>query len=759
MDRSPLSDGSELSMLPVTESVQGEISVPPIDAAEARLATLRDLLEQLPIAISVCSLASGGRVLFSNAQFLDCFGYTPEEIGTVEAWARLAYPDPAYRAAAVAWWEAGVAKAAVSQGWVTSRELRVTRKDGVERDVSISAKVQDDILIASFVDITERKQANQQIQALNASLEQRVAELSAVNAALQESEDRFRRLFEETRQPLSLIEHGRFIAANQATLTMLRMERMDQLIGRSPGDVSPDYQPDGRRSAEKAAEMIRIAFEQGSNEFEWEHVRADGEHFPAVILLTAISDNNRHLMHVVWNDISEQRKATAQIEYLAFHDALTGLPNRVLGQERLMHEVAAAARHRLGLAVLYLDMDKFKYVNDTHGHAVGDRLLKEIAQRLIWHLRPEDILCRLSSDEFMMVLPELDPRHLVARVAATCERLLASLAEPFDLDGLQLFSSFSIGVASYPQDGRDGETLMRHADTALYEAKRAGPHGYRFFEPSMNAALVHFVRTRDALRMALERRELVLHYQPQIDLRTGRLVGAEALLRWRRHGRELTMPGTFIEAAEESGLIVAIGHWVLREACRQGAAWQAAGYRPLVIAVNLSAVQFRQGSLGQDVLAALDESGLDPAALELELTESILLHDPEAVRETVAAWKERGIQLSIDDFGTGYSSLAYLKRFKVDKLKIDRSFINGLQYDEEDRAIVQAIIQIAHSLKLRTIAEGVEDRAQARRLAAMGCDQVQGYLYSQPLAPEQLERWLVHASTQPHQPQPSPPPV
>ena len=576
---------------------------------------------------------------------------------------------------------------------------------------------------------------------LEREIEERTAELMAANSALRDSEERFRRLFEDTRQPLSLIEDGRFIAVNQATLTMLRLDRFDQLVGRSPGEVSPEYQPDGRRSDEKAPEMIRLAFEQGANAFEWEHVRADGEHFPALILLTAISERDKTLMHVVWNDISEQKRALEQIEYLAFHDALTGLPNRVRGQEWLHQALESAARHGGGLAVLYLDMDQFKYVNDTHGHGVGDQLLKGVAERLKVQRRESDMVCRLSGDEFMMVLTQRDPASLVAQVALVCERLLSNLAAPFDVEGgVQLITSFSIGVALHPRDGADAETLMRLADTALYEAKKAGPHAYRFFEPRMNIALRHFVETRDALRLALERHEFVLHYQPQVDLRDGRLIGVEALVRWLPAGeRQLRMPGAFIQTAEDSGLIAPIGRWVLREACRQAAVWRDAGWRDITMAVNLSAVQFRQAGLEQDVIAALADSGLAPHQLELELTESILLQDIDSVLTTVSRWKALGIRLSIDDFGTGYSSLAYLKRFKVDKLKIDRSFVSDIAHDEEDRAIVQAIIQMARSLNLRTIAEGVESLTIVDRLSAMGCDEAQGYLYAKPLPADEVE--------------------
>ena len=488
--------------------------------------------------------------------------------------------------------------------------------------------------------------------------------------------------------------------------------------------------------------MIRTAFAQGANEFEWEFRRATGESFIARVTVTAIRQDGKSLLHVVWNDITEQKRARERIEFLAYKDPLTGLPNRLLGQDRLHQALASAQRRHSGLAVLYLDLDKFKYINDTFGHATGDHLLQSVAHRLSQDLRAEDTLCRLSADEFMLILQGLPADNPSMHLAEVCERLMESIAEPHEVDGLRLFSALSIGIALFPQDGDDPESLMLNAHMALNEAKKVGQNSYRFFEPGMNAAMIRFVLTREALRSALVNREFELHYQPQVNLHTGQVVGVEALIRWRRPGEGLRLPADFISEAEESGLIVPIGRWVLHEACHQVAAWQAAGWPDLVVGVNLSAVQFRQGKVIADVQAALAASGIDPASLELELTESILLQHEASLVDVVAGWKAQGIRLSIDDFGTGYSSLAYLKRFKVDKLKIDRSFVINIARGAEDRAIVQAIIELARGLNLKTIAEGVEDAALAEQLRRMGCDEVQGYLYAKPLPPAEFQQWL-----------------
>jgi diguanylate cyclase (GGDEF)-like protein len=439
--------------------------------------------------------------------------------------------------------------------------------------------------------------------------------------------------------------------------------------------------------------------------------------------------------------LSVLTEAREQIRFLSFHDPLTGLPNRRLGLDRLQQALACPRGEAL-LAVLYVDLDKFKYVNDIHGHDIGDALLQAVARRLSDEIGHGDTLCRTSSNEFMAILPGMASHD---DISIMCARMLSGLSSAFELKGVVLNISCCIGVAVAlgHEHGRDCETLMRKATTALHEAKKAGASRYRFFEEHMSARLAHYVQTRDALTLALERDEFELHYQPQIDLGSGQVVGVEALIRWRRPGHGLIPPGAFIGVAEESGLIVPIGRWVLQQACRQAAAWHAVGWEGIRIAVNLSSVQFcAREELVEDVFNAISASGLDPCCLELELTESSLLEHDQQIASCIRQWKASGIQLSIDDFGTGYSSLAYLKRLDVDKLKIDRAFIVGILEDEQDRAIVEAMVRIARSLKLCSLAEGVENAAEAALLAEIGCDQAQGYLYSRPLPAADMEHWL-----------------
>ena len=532
---------------------------------------------------------------------------------------------------------------------------------------------------------------------------------------------------------------GRVVSTNPA---------FTQVTGYSAAEVkgqSLRLLQSGRQSPAFYQEFWRRLKAEGQWQGEIWNRRKSGEVYPEWLTISAVRGATGETVQYVasFTDITATKAAQERIEFLAYHDPLTHLPNRLLGLDRIAQAIAHGQRHGTKMALLLMDLDTFKLVNDSYGHSAGDRLLQAVADRLRLAVRQEDSLCRLSGDEFLIVLFEVTDNH---GISTKCEAILRDLSRPFYLDGRQMTTSFSIGVALFPADGADAETLMRNADTALYEAKKGGRNTYRFFDECMNLDVVRYVRTRDELQRALDRQEFVLHYQPLIRLGQGgepdRVVGAEALVRWHHPERGLVMPGDFIPIAEESGLILAIGAWVLRQACLQAAAWRQAGLPFRVVAVNLSAVQFQEPWIVDQILDTLAETGLDPEGLELELTETLLFEDRERVLAAVERLKAQGIGLSIDDFGTGYSSLAYLKRFKVDKLKIDRSFVSHLLHSEEDQAIVQAMIQIARSLNLKTIAEGIEDVALAERLRALGCDQGQGYLYSRPLPVAELEQWL-----------------
>jgi diguanylate cyclase (GGDEF)-like protein len=444
---------------------------------------------------------------------------------------------------------------------------------------------------------------------------------------------------------------------------------------------------------------------------------------------------------VLWRKVAEH-----QMEFLAHHDALTGLPNRLLVQDRFEQAKAYADRAKSKVALLFLDLDNFKTINDSLGHTVGDSLLKQIASRLGECVRDTDTISRQGGDEFLIVLPDL---HDADAAAPVLVKVMERLQQPFHAEGHELATSVSIGIAIYPDDGAGFDTLLKTADMAMYRAKDAGRNTYCFFDEQMNVEAVENLAMRNGLKRAVARGEFVLHYQPKINLSTEVVVGAEALIRWNHPEFGLIPPARFIPIAEESGLIVPIGEWVMREACRQAMAWRRAGLPGLTMAVNLSAAQFKRGDLEQSVINALEETGFDPNDLELELTESILIHNTENVLATVKRLKLMGLKLSIDDFGTGYSSLSYLKRFAVDKLKIDQSFIRDLATDPDDAAIVRAIIEMAHSLNLTTIAEGVENESMLAQLRIFHCDEVQGYLFARPMPAEEFKRYLSEKRTFP----------
>lgn len=542
---------------------------------------------------------------------------------------------------------------------------------------------------------------------------------------LRDSEARFHKLFEDMRQAVILLEDGRCIAANRTALAMLRVNQLEQLIGKTALDFSPPFQPDGRPSAEKVAEMVWIATELGSNVFEWEHVRANGEPFQARVQLTVIRPGNKSLLHAVLYDITAQKLPRQDVEFLAFHDALTGLPNRILSREQLQRAVQEAARDNSRLAVLHIGLHQLRSINDAYGQTVGDHLLVSVAMRLGNCLRAEDILCRRSGDGFMAVFPRVLSYQ---QVSDLCDTILARCKRPFGVGGLQLSTHLSIGVAFYPKDGADCDTLMQNADTALRQARKAGPDSCYFYEPQMSAGMERFVQTREALRQALEREEFELHYLARVDLQSKRVVGVEATIRWRQSGRTLALSPEVVTVAEESGLILQLGRWALHTACRQAAAWRQAGQAGLTVSVALSAVQYRGARVERDVKAALDDSGLDPAGLELVLVESVLRQHDEEALAMLGRWTARGIRLCIDDFGSCYTHLAYLKRLQAGKIRLDLSSFSQLETEGEQRAIVQAMLQGAHDLNIRTAAKGVIDAAMADRLREMGCDEAQGYL-------------------------------
>jgi diguanylate cyclase (GGDEF)-like protein/PAS domain S-box-containing protein len=450
------------------------------------------------------------------------------------------------------------------------------------------------------------------------------------------------------------------------------------------------------------------------------------------------------------HDITRRKDAEEQIRRLAYYDALTGLPNRRLITEQLGHAIARAERQRSRVAVMFVDLDNFKRVNDTFGHAAGDDLLRAAGVRLTAALRgcdalargaesPSHAIARLGGDEFIVLLTDLKRPEDAIGIA---QRLVDTMAEPAIVQGTEVFVGGSVGVAMFPDDGADAEMLLMNADIAMYRAKSAGRGGFQLYDRSMNAQALERLQMEAQLRRALERNEFVLHYQPRVEAATGRIVGAEALIRWQHPERGLLPPAEFIPLAEDAGLVIPIGEWVIEAACRQCAAWKALGLEPVPVAVNLAATHLRQSSLPARVSRALRRHGVSPDSLEIEVTESILLADPELSTRIARELAGMGVNLSIDDFGTGYSSLSYLKRLPINTLKIDRSFVRDLGVDADDEAIVGAIVALGHSLKLKVVAEGVESEAQLAFLKSLRCDEYQGYYMSRPVEADVFSQLL-----------------
>ncbi len=439
-------------------------------------------------------------------------------------------------------------------------------------------------------------------------------------------------------------------------------------------------------------------------------------------------------------EVAEREQAEERVMHLANHDALTGLPNRRLLIDRLGQALALAHRENHQVAVLFMDLDRFKTINDSLGHMTGDALLQNVARRLSETLREGDTVSRLGGDEFVVVLPSLDQPKAAEKVAL---KLVDALAPPIDLGGQELRVSASIGISLFPEDGRDTETLLRNADSAMYHAKDMGRNNYQFFMEQMNVAAAERLRLENDLHRALERQEFELHFQPRVSVANGLACGIEALIRWRHPERGLVLPEHFIPVAEDTGLIVPIGEWVINEACRQGTAWCAAGLPQIPVAVNLSPRQFRQSNLVDTVARAIERHGWPCNLLELEITEGVLMQQTSDTLKTLEALNRLGVGLAIDDFGTGYSSLSYLKRFPVDFLKIDQSFVRDIAVDPDDATIVTAIIGLAHSLGLTVVAEGVENASQLDFIREAGCDEAQGYHIGRPMPAGQMAEWLL----------------
>ncbi|HEX8964419.1 MAG TPA: EAL domain-containing protein [Rhodocyclaceae bacterium] len=658
---------------------------------------LASLVQSLPVAL--IALASDRSVRLWNPAAERMFGWRAEEIVGMHCPLLGSDQWPDFERLA-----GEVAAGHVLADFETVRQT----KDGERLEIALHAaplRARDgkpDGLLCLMTDIRERRRTEQRLQLSD-------------------------KVFQNTQEGILVTDGvGNIISVNPA-FTAVTGYLPEEVMGKNPS-VLQSGRHDGAFYGAMWSELAMTGQWQGEI---WNR-RRNGELYPEWLHISAVRDAAGCVVYyvAVFSDISLVKENEERLHHLAHYDALTGLPNRVLFADRLRHAMAHAKRSGTGVGLLFLDLDRFKLVNDTLGHRAGDTLLQLAAERIAGAVREQDTVARLGGDEFTVILPEIASPAGAANVA---EKIIDSLTDAFQIEDKEAVVGASIGIAVYPQAGEDVETLVKHADIAMYRAKEAGRRNYQFYRPGHEGQPRDIFELEHGLRRALERGEMRLVYQPQIEIETGSIVALEALLRWDHPTRGEIPPADFIPVAEDSGLIAAIGEWVLGEACRQNKAWQERGLAPVRVAVNMSVRQLRNTRFAERVAQILDETGLDPKWLEIELTESMVMQFAKDVMDTLWRLKSMGIRLSIDDFGTGYSSLSYLKRLPVDTLKIDRSFVEGLDTDANDRAISNAIIAVASSLNLRVVAEGVETEQQLGFLREHACCDAQGYFFSRPL--------------------------
>ncbi len=689
----------------------------------------RELLEAVPVAIVVAS--QGAEIVLLNLLAEELFGYRHDELlgqnVTSIIPGELVEPqvDDGPRSG----------EDAVMPHFRAEIEISGRRKDGSAFPIALALSRREDaegiLATAAIRDISPRKDA-----------EKRLARMKTVEDALFVEKERAQATLESIGDAVACTDiSGNITLLNRAAEEMSGWSQQEA-VGRPMAEILRIVDTTSGEPIQHPMDIPAATGQPLCLPKNVSLIRRDGGPIPIEDSVARIHDREGQVTGavIVFRDVSAAHALTLQLAYTAEHDALTGLPNRLLLNDRIDQEIARAERQGNKVAVLFFDLDHFKFVNDALGHPIGDKLLQSVAQLLVDCVRGSDTVSRLGGDEFIALLSELQHSE---DAAITARRMLKAVTTIRSIGDHALDVSASIGVSIYPDDGRDAETLVKNADTAMYQAKANGRKNYQFFKPFMNAMAVERQFLEEGLSRAVDGGELALHYQPKINLRTGKIVGAEALLRWTHPTRGPVPPAQFIPVAEDCGLILPIGTWVLRQACEQAQAWAAAGLPETTVAVNVSALEFRQEDFLDRLLETINETGLDTRFLELELTESVLVKIGGPAASALRRLREMKISVALDDFGTGYSSLSYLRKFPVDVLKIDRSFIGQLgAVDDGYSAIVAAIIVMAHSLNLRVVAEGVETLEQLAFLRAHQCDEVQGYYFSRPVPAEQFASLL-----------------
>ena len=566
-------------------------------------------------------------------------------------------------------------------------------------------------------------------------------------AELQKQKDSFETLFEKSSDGILIFDGEKFSQCNERIVEMLRLKSKEELLEMTPSALSPEFQPDGERSYDKSRRVMQEAFDQGGQQIEWLHKRAGGEEFLSEITLTPIELEGQAVLYIVWRDISERKKAqqklteqTHILHYQAHHDMLTELPNRNLFNKELKQSIETARLGDTKLALLYVDLDQFKQINDSLGHETGDKVLRIIADRLSKVASERYLLARLGGDEFTIIINNIKGREEVGRLT---QEILGLFTEAILVDDQKFYISVSIGISLYPGDGMEAYDLLKYADAAMYKAKEEGRNNFQFYNIEMTEQAYQRVVMKAALRQALEKNEFLVYFQPQIDARDGKLIGLEALIRWQHPLLGLQEPSKFLSIARESGILPQIDRWMMKQAMQQVQTWHEKGLYSGYLAVNLTISHLAEENFCTSLTSLIERVGFNPGRLELEIAEDEVMRNYDDAIAKLKQLHTLGINIAIDDFGTGHSSLAHLKRLPINKLKIDRSFIKDLPYDEEDAVIVKAIIALAHALGFEIIAEGVEEKEQKEFLIENGCYLIQGYYYGRPVPAEEIEKILL----------------
>lgn len=662
-----------------------------------------------------------GILKFANSKMRELTGFTHEEVKESPF---LRFVSLQYRDLVMKRYKKRVA----GQNVPSKYEIEIISKSGRIIPVEINA---------SYIDYEGRP--------ADMAIVRDISERKLSERALQESEEKYSSLFKHSNDAIFLYDlDGNIIDINQRVLEQFEYARAE-IMALKISELHP----------EDAQGVFEAAFRKLSSDgfvnFEIDFRKKNGDLFSAEVSASLFEVGGKKVIQEIVRDITDRKRAVEQIVYMAYHDTLTDLPNRHLLKDRLRQALESARHYKRLVAVLFLDLDNFKLINDTLGHDFGDILLQKVSGRLVRYLRrsdsvgrpgtefPETTVARLGGDEFTILLTEITNIKDAAKVS---QRLIDLFKEPFTIKGHEVFITTSIGISVYPYDGDTVDDLLKNADTAMYDAKSQGRNNYQFYRESLNITTAERLALENSLRKAMDRNEFELFYQPQFDTNNRQIIGAEALIRWIHPEKGMLLPKYFIPLAEDTGLIIPIGTWILQTACAQNVAWQSAGFAPVTITVNISNVQFRQSNFVETIQDALSDTGLDPRYLELEISESIVMKPTENIFATLQHLKALGVQIAIDDFGTGYSSLSNLKRFPIDKLKIDRSFIRDLFANADERSIVSAIIAVAHNLNLKVIAEGVETEQQLAFVKDRGSDGIQGFLLGLPMPAASFEAIL-----------------